>query len=107
MFSLARTAETMTATIRSRPLRRRSSGPTPRASAPCSLSDFLAACRSRLRAVVLAEDQRLVGVKRARACGAEDRGGGLNAVAFGRYRQGEFVALLFAAGQIRQNQVGG
>src|ERR1035441_1043531 len=94
MFSLARTAETMTATIRSRPLRRRSSGPTPRASAPCSLSDFLvAACRSRLRAVVLAEDQRLVGVKRARACGAEDRGGGLNAVAFGRYRQGEFVAL--------------
>src|ERR1022692_3868011 len=105
MFSLARAAETMTATIAITATATRSSGLSPRASAPRSLSDFLAACRSRLWAVVLAEDQRLVGVKRARACGAEDRGGALDAVALRRSREGEFVAVPFADGQIRRNQI--
>src|ERR1035441_1041094 len=106
MFSLARAAETMTATIAITATATRSSGLSPRASAPRSLSDFLAACRSRLWAVVLAEDQRLVGVKRARACGAEDHRDGLDAVALRRSREGESVAVPFAGGQIRQNQVG-
>src|ERR1022692_4702115 len=105
MFSLGRAAGTMTATIAIKAKATEIKRTVAARLGAMPLSDFLAACRSRLRAVVLAEDQRLVGVKRARACGAEDHRDGLNAVAFGRSREGEFVAVPFAGGQIRRNQI--
>src|ERR1035438_5972179 len=105
MFSLGRPAGTMTATIAIKAKATEIKRTVAARLGAMPLSDFLAACRSRLWAVVLAEDQRLVGVKRARACGAEDHRDGLNAVAFGRSREGEFVAVPFAGGQIRRNQI--
>src|ERR1022692_1317625 len=105
MFSLGRAAGTMTATIAIKAKATEIKRTVAARLGAMPLSDFLAACRSRLWAVVLAEDQRLVGVKRARACGAEDRGGALDAVALRRSREGESVAVPFAGGQIRRNQI--
>src|ERR1039457_5853140 len=87
MFSLGRAAGTMTATIAIKAKATEIKRTVAARLGAMPLSDFLAACRSRLWAVVLAEDQRLVGVKRARACGAEDhRAGGPSSASDRAYR---------------------